>query len=381
MYDVVIVGSGPAGALLAYLLAKDGFRVMLIEKASLPRYKTCGGGLPWKAVRSIPFDITPVLEREAIGGIVSYAGKQLLKTDVERPFAWLVMRDKFDYFLVQKAVEAGVHLLDGTTVTGVEQDERKAIVQTNSQPIPTKVVVGADGVNSIVAHSTGLLLKRRTGIAMEAEIEASTDVMQAQGAYATFDFSALPHGYGWIFPKKDHLSVGVFQSRPHGHTGLRKSLEKFIDCQEIIAGQKPVRLRAQRIPLGGQTPPLHSGRVLLVGDAANLADPWLGEGIYYALSSARIAAEEIALQLNNSSFHGQDYTLRIHTEISIQLRNAGQFAAMVYSFPRIGSILISRSQRMQDIVFGAIRGDFPLRDMVKKLIQNGAIIISQGIKK
>ena len=91
VYDVIVVGAGPAGAVLAYELAGRG-QILILERATLPRYKACGGGLPLKAVRSLPFDAEPLLDMVADGGIVTYGGRQLLKIAMPSSF-WLVMRD------------------------------------------------------------------------------------------------------------------------------------------------------------------------------------------------------------------------------------------------------------------------------------------------
>jgi len=104
VYDVIIAGAGSAGSALAYLLTQHGIRVHLIEKARMPRYKTCGGGLTFKAIQNLPFDVSPTYELRAAGGIMAYAGREMIRLELERPIAWLIMRDKFDHYLVQQAV-------------------------------------------------------------------------------------------------------------------------------------------------------------------------------------------------------------------------------------------------------------------------------------
>src|SRR4030042_6918498 len=94
-HDVIVVGTGPAGSVLAYLLAKRGLDVVILERATLPRYKTCGGGVTWKAMQNLPFDVSAVLEHKAVGGIVTYAGQQLLKVELSWPGAGLGMRGGF----------------------------------------------------------------------------------------------------------------------------------------------------------------------------------------------------------------------------------------------------------------------------------------------
>ncbi len=380
IYDAIVVGAGPAGSILAYLLGKSGLRVLLLEKANLPRYKTCGGGLTYKAIRDLPFDVRPTVEVEAAGGIVTFHGQQWLRTEVEQPFAWLVMRDRFDHFLVQQAVNAGVQLLDGVEVIGVEEEPHCILVRTRRGAFRATLLAGADGVNSVIASLAGLLLHRQVGLALEAEVSVPVVDLETQGNFATFDFGALPHGYGWIFPKSDHLSVGIFRAYPGKGIGMKDTLSRFIASQPVLQEGKTLSLRGQLIPLGGLFSPLNKGRILLLGDAANLADPWLGEGIYYAIRSARIAAEEIIRFLKGNLTDLSSYTNRINLEIVGQLSHARRLARLIYQFPRLGSQLTSKSQLMQQIVFGIIRGDITFRQANQTLVQKLPVILAQSLR-
>jgi flavin-dependent dehydrogenase len=206
------------------------------------------------------------------------------------------------------------------------------------------------------------------GVAVEAELAVSPASLEAQGAYATFDFGVLPGGYGWIFPKRDHLSVGVFRAVPGKAIGLKKALEKFIASEAVLLDPKILHLQGHQIPLGGQTRLLHKGRVLLVGDAANLADPWMGEGISYAVVSARLAAEQMYYALERKEIDLSGYTRLINASITPQLVSARWFAKAVYALPEVCSDLISKSPTMQEMVFGVIRGDRTFKELTTALL-------------
>jgi geranylgeranyl reductase family protein len=377
--DVIIVGAGPGGGLLAYLLARRGLDVLVLEKANLPRYKTCGGGVTLKTVQNLPFDASPVYECQAVGGILSYAGRQLLKADLGWTVAWTVMRGRFDHFLIQQAVNVGAQLVEGVNVESVELLADRVAVHTGRGDYSGRLLAGADGVNSIVARGLGMLPHRRVGVAVEAEVAVPARGMDAQGAYATFDFGALPHGYGWIFPKQDHLSVGIFQARPGKAVGLRQRLDQFIACQPALQDGKLLHLQGHPIPLGATRQPLHRGRALLVGDAANLADPWLGEGIYYAVLSARLAAPVMAAALNSDRSDLSEYTRLVHALIVEQQRYAALFARIVYRFPWQCSRLLGRSPRMQDLVFSVIRGDRNFQQMSAKMARSLPRILLEAL--
>lgn len=379
MDDVIVVGAGPAGSVLAYLLARRGLQVLLLEKETLPRYKTCGGGVTLKALQNLPFDASDIFERRAVGGVLTYRGEEWLRVETGWPIAWLVMRGRFDQFLAQQAVSAGARLMEGVAVTGVEERPEQVVIHTNQGDFAARLLAGADGVNSRVAHSLGLLRKRRTGTAIEAELAVPPAGMQAQGDFATFDFGALPHGYGWIFPKQEHLSVGVFQARPGKAADLRPRLEAFIACQPGLRQAQVLHLHGHPIPLGGSRAPLHQGRALLVGDAANLADPWMGEGIYYALVSARLAAVTLGEALQSGRLDLAAYTARVHRQITPQLNYAGLFAGLVYLLPDFCSFLISRSRYMQDTVFSALRGNYTLGQMAARLTLGSPLVLVQAL--
>jgi flavin-dependent dehydrogenase len=223
-------------------------------------------------------------------------------------------------------------------------------------------------VNSVVARSVGLLPNRQVGVALEAELAVPASALEAQGAYATFDFGALPGGYGWIFPKRDHLSVGVFQAIPGKAVGLKRALEKFIASEAVLLEPRILHLQGHQIPLGGQEHLLHKGRVLLVGDAANLADPWMGEGISYAIVSAKLAAEQIYYALESNEVDLSEYTRLINASITPQFLSARLFARAVYSLPELCSDLLSKSPLMQKMVFDVLRGDRTFRQLTSGLI-------------
>jgi len=379
LYDLIVVGAGPAGAVLAYELARQGCQVLVLEKETLPWGKPCGGGLPLKTVRALPFDASSVLEREVEGEIVSFRGRELLRARVERPFAWLVMRDRFDHFLAQKAAAAGARLLDETAVAAVEEADGRVTALTPRGRFQARWLAGADGANSTVTRSVGLLRQQPRGVAIEAELEVPAAALELQGGYATFDFGAVPYGYGWVFPKQNHLSAGVFHARAGKAPGLRGWLETFIQAQPSLRNYIRLHLRGHRISLGGARQTLHRGHTLLVGDAAHLADPWLGEGIYYAIRSAGLAAEALMQALAEGGPGLSLYTRNVHAQIGLELAAARRLALFVYRSPGLCSRLMSRSVQMQRDVCATIRGDLTFRQLNRSLLLHLPVILRQAL--
>lgn len=379
IYDVIVVGAGPAGSTAAFQLAAKNQSVLIIDQDHFPRYKPCGGGLPMRTLAEIPFDVTPVLEFSAGGGMVTFRGKPGLKTPLNGDFAWLADRTKLDAFLLQKACDAGAKCITGMRVLSVREETDQVIVMTSDQTFSGLFLIGADGVNSITSKELRLIENRNAGIALEAELAVPAANLQEHGTYALFDFGALPYGYGWIFPKQDHLSVGIFQARNTKSGNLRANLENFIACQPVLRGHKILHMQGHRIPLGGQNGALHSKRSLLVGDAANLADPWLGGGVYYAIRSANLAAGIIQQAEADGNADLSDYTRRIRDEILTDFDFSRRIANIIYRFPRLATTLISRSKAMQEMVFLNIRGDLSFRQLWRQLILKMPIILKNTI--
>lgn len=345
---MIVVGAGPAGALCAYLLAHAGAKVILLEKSVLPRYKPCGGGLTLRALKYLPWDPSDVIRVYAVGGELTWEGRLILEKS-RKPFvAAMVMRDHFDAWLVDKAQKAGAILMDATPVLGVEELDSGVQVETPGRILRAAYLVGADGVNSIIARRFPNF-RRATGVALEAEVEVTPAELDAQGLNLTFDFGILPHGYGWIFPKGDHLSVGVFAAHEGRIPDLKACLMRFMACYpHLLKGQVHL-LRGHRIPLGGQRQPLHTRRMLLVGDAANLADAFLGEGISYALWSAHLASQAIWACLTDPQVGLATYTGNVQKTLGRELRFAARLGQWVYSRPKQAAMILATSPKLQTL--------------------------------
>lgn len=324
LYDVLIVGAGIAGASAAYFLRREGLQVLVLEKEVLPRYKPCGGGVPRSALDLFPFSFDPVVECEISTVRYSFRGERELSVPLpSRPLV-MVMRDRLDSLVLEKAQ---VEVAEGEKVLTMWQDESSVTVQTDSgREFRGRYLIGADGANSVVGRAVGLRRKKKpVGIALEAELPADDMRLSRYVGEAFFLFGAVPQGYLWIFPKQDHLSVGI--------GAFRRSRQKLKAILLKEMGERGLSLDG--VPLHGHPLPiywgkerLHRGRVLLAGDAAGLMDPLLGEGIRYAMRSASLAADAML----NGDLAG--YTRQVHQQIGRHLGMARLFALPLYFWPR-----------------------------------------------
>lgn len=343
--DVIVVGAGPGGASAAYQLAKIGVRVMLIEREKIPRYKPCGGGITSKVRDILDFDFSPAIEQTINQVSVGY-GAERTRTDVG--IAWAVMRDKFDALLTQHAVEAGAELRDGVAVGKVSFDDKGALIQTKGETLRSKVVIGADGVNGIVRKAAGIPPHSRLAVALEAEMEAPSAVLDQWNGTFHLDFGAIPWGYAWIFPKAEHLSVGIgYLMRKNHNNDLRSELAYYVNSEPSLKHAKEMFSRGHRIPLGGEHGKYHAGRALLVGDAAGVVDPFTAEGIYYAIRSGQIAAEEIGLAFKRGDFEFGEYSERLNREMNSNFRVAWRMTQIFYRMPHLGYRILAKSSAVQ----------------------------------
>ncbi|MFJ1747506.1 geranylgeranyl reductase family protein [Streptomyces sp. NPDC088116] len=295
VWDVVVVGAGPAGASAAYAAAVAGRQVLLLEKAELPRYKTCGGGIIGPSRDSLPPGFELPLKERVHAVTFSLNGKLSRTRRSKRMLFGLINRPEFDASLVEHAQKAGAVLRTGTTVSRVEQhgpavpDRRTvAVVLSDGETLLARAVVGADGSASRIGAHVGVKMDQ-VDLGLEAEIPVPPTVAEDWAGRVLLDWGPLPGSYGWVFPKGDTLTVGVISARGEGGA-TKRYLEDFI-ARLGLAGFEPSVSSGHLTRCRSDDSPLSRGRVLVCGDAAGLLEPWTREGISFALRSGRLAGE------------------------------------------------------------------------------------------
>ena len=292
VWDVAVVGSGPAGAAAARAAARTGARTVLLEReAALPRYKRCGGGLigaSQAAVAAAGVDL-PALALDHVGRLTFTSRGRAAFTKETDPFLPMVLRADLDAALVRVAQEAGVEVRTGVTVTAYDQDAAGVRVTTRDGVLHAGAVVGADGAGSRAAAAVGVVCDQ-VDLGLEAELPTPSGGDWA--GRALLDWGPVPGSYGWVFPKGDTLTVGVIGDRRQG-AALRTAYRSFVaslglDLDDaLVDGGHLTRVRAPGSPLV-------RGRLLVAGDAAGLLEPWTREGISFALRSGALAGAAAA---------------------------------------------------------------------------------------
>lgn len=340
-HDVIVVGAGPAGATLAYELAKRGIGVLVLEKEKLPRYKCCAGGVTSKAAKLLDFDISEVTEDVIHEVSFTFNLGSPYLGQHSQPLIYTVMRDVFDYFLVQRAQQLGAALMDRQKVTQVQVSADWVEISTADNTFRSRLVVGADGAYSVVARELGMERSIEYLGGIGSEIVVPEAELAKWKSRAQIDLGCIPGGYAWVFPKRNHLSIGVgclgskARDLSHHHRKFLNSLS--------IGSYTIAKSSSHLIPTCTKGRLIWQNKALLLGDAAGLADPLTGEGIYNAIQSAQLAAPVIEDSLVRGKVGLQDYQEIVERKIMSELRMAHTLSKIFVRFPRLAFGMFNQS--------------------------------------
>jgi geranylgeranyl reductase family protein len=311
-YDAIVIGAGPAGSTAAYRLAAAGASVLVVDRARFPRAKPCGGALTRRAVAELPFSPDPVVEVAVTGVRMRLRYRRQFERHSSEPLVLMTQRTVLDAFLMEQAVGAGAEFRDGVRATGLAVGDSGCQVRFGRSRERSSVLIGADGVNGISRRHADVAVDH--GVSLEGNVERYDAGAGGNGRTLTIELGTVSGGYGWIFPKRGHLNVGVAGAAYEGPR-LRAHLARLL-AEHGLASDAAASVRGFRLPVRrpGGTPA--RGRLLLVGDAAGLVDPSTGDGIYEAFLSARLAAGAVLDFLSS----GTSLALRYADDLDRALR-------------------------------------------------------------
>lgn len=369
VYDAIVVGLGPGGAVAATDLGRAGLSVLGLEWKALPRYKVCGGGLSARIDRLLEPDYHHIIEKTIHAVQFRFAGKDSFQIASAEPIAYMVMRDRFDAYLVHKAREAGIHIHEDERVDAVSEYSDWVEVRTGRGRYRAQVVVGADGASSTVARSLFPEGRGRSMSGLEGEAVVGQRPVPLDAGAIVVDIGIVPGGYAWVFPKEGRLSIGVaeFLSRGRSPKGI---YDRFVKNEPAMDGCAVPAGLGHPLPLYdgvlSEGRRLSTGRVLLIGDAAHLVDPLFGEGIYYAVLSGRMAARSIIEWAHGTAADLRAYDERVARDIYPEFRVAARMAWTVYTFPQVSHRMIRRRPGIMQLYAGVLKGQETYRSFYAK---------------
>jgi geranylgeranyl reductase family protein len=353
-YDVTIVGAGPAGAHAAFRLASAGARVALLDREAFPRDKVCGGGLSRKSLDLLGCDLGDVIEEAITGAYITYRNRAVILKDMPSVVGATVRRSALDDFLVRRAVSAGAEFFPRAAFVRCEQDGQGVTTTVrDGRTFRSSWLLAADGVGSAVRQAVFGRGAVTYAPALEALLYVSQEDIARFRNRVLFDLGGTERGYGWIFPKRDHLNVGVYSV--FGARQLHRELDRFVARYASLARvERQVRV-GYPIPLRNVAGVYERGRVWLLGDAAGCAESVYGEGIYFALKSADLAAEAIAGA--GAAPGAGRYQAAVKRSLEPQLRYSERIAGGLYRFQRFAFHWLARNRGINDQFAGLIFGN------------------------
>ncbi len=353
-YDVIVVGAGPAGSTTARECSLRGLSVLMLDREEFPRDKPCGGGVNVRTAQLLPFELGDVAERTIRELQVSVRAGYSYVRRSDEPLTYMTQRRRLDAYLAEQAIRSGVTFRERAALREVEMDRRGVTVRAGTEGFRARVLVGADGANGKTARLAGIPVERSLGIALEGNIELPPAREARWRERFAVDVGSSPGGYGWLFPKGDHVNIGVGGNWPVGPS-LRSRLARLTHYY----GFSPDELwgvNGHPLPVFRQGSAVEKENAVLVGDAAGFVDPLTGEGIYSAVKSGQIAARHLAAYVSGAQSDLSGYAHEIERDLVPDLLVSIQLHQIFHLAPPIAAQMVKRSSRTWRLVCALLTG-------------------------
>ena len=299
----------------------------MADRATFPRDKPCGGGLTTRAFRRCPVDPSPVVEDRVDTVELRFRYGDAVVRRAKEPVIWMTQRRRLDAFLLDAARAAGAVVREGVQVA-----HRDGGITVGGERVSVDVVVGADGANGQTAKALSLGGAIVHGVALEGNVPHAVLGRHRYAHRAVVELADIPGGYGWVFPKADHVNVGVGAWGEEGPR-LREHLARVCAAHGLTGAQLE-DVRGHRLPLRRPGTRVAGARALLVGDAAGLIDPVSGDGMYECFVAAELAAAAIGDLLAGRAPSLEPYAVSLDAELASLHRASWKLKRALDRWPR-----------------------------------------------
>jgi geranylgeranyl reductase family protein len=406
---ILVAGAGPAGATAARRLALAGRHVQLLDRRVFPRQKPCGGGISVRVLSRFAYlqvELSRIATHTVRRLYLEGPDGQSAVVESDGPAALMIRRVEFDDLLVSLAVEAGASLVSGVDIVQAhETADEVELIARDGRRFAASMVIAADGVHSVVARRLGmnagwpdssvaLDMMEETPRETLRDLDPSTlwvsyahqSAREAAPSGPPGSRRGAPEGYAYIFPKRDHVNIGIGYVLSYYRQEMDDSpydlQREFIDDlrrRHIVEGES-VRenFTPFLIPVGGPLRPPARGRVLLAGDAGGFVNGFTAEGIYYAMVSGELAAD--AVLADDPRPAADRYSRMVDAEIGDELRDSVLLQRYLFADRRRIVAVIEgagRERAMTRLILDFARGRVSYRSLRRRMLARSPVLAAR----
>ncbi len=393
-FDIIIVGAGPSGSIAALLLSGHGLKVAVLDKEKFPRDKICGDAISADVVNqlfkiddSLGKEFLATVEKESSGGVTFFApNKKKLEISFSNPITpdaggFISKRIDFDFFLFnQLKSKADIEIIENEKISNILNEGEFIIVEGENSSYQCKMILAADGANSIVRNKLSInKIERNHHSAGVRQYWENVKGFNDKKHIELHFYKELLPGYFWVFPLPDNkanvglgiLSSTVSKKKINLREKLADTISSNAELKARFAEAMPLeKVQGFGLPIGSKKRSISGNRYLLLGDAAGLIDPFTGEGIANAIRSARVASEHVIRCAENNRFDAsfnKDYDKEIYKRMWSELR-LGRSLQMLLKFPRLFNFLVNKAEKNDSIkkLITSMLDDFDLKKELTK---------------
>ena len=288
-FDIIIIGAGLSGSSTALNLSRKGYSVLIIEKEKVDNIKPCAGGMASSMKKFLKLDIDQAIESKIKNVEFRWKASDNVKADLsgESPF-WIIRREKLDKLILDEALKNGSEIIRPVKAEKINQQNNLWIIKcSNKYTYKSKFLVIADGSQSHWAGYFNLGPRNpKFANTIALRLKGSGDIPKDA---VRFEFGFIKYGFAWAFPLKESVNIGLgtfINNKLLEDEELNEKVIKSFGFKDL-----PFKTVSKKLRIWNGMHKLNGNKVLAVGDAASLCDPFLAEGIRPSLISSCYAAE------------------------------------------------------------------------------------------